>query len=54
MATQKNWVNLFDTTQLYCNLHRSSSTRMSPFQLAMDWQPKTPLDLAKQWVGGDN
>ena len=54
MATQKNWVGLLDTTQLCCNLHRSSSTGISPFELAMGWQPRTPLDVAKQWVGGDN
>ena len=27
---------------------------MSPFKLAMGWLPRTPLDVAKQRVGGDN
>ena len=27
---------------------------MSPFELAMGWQPRTPLDVAKQRVGGDS
>ena len=53
-ATQKNWVDLLDTAQLCYNLHRSSATGMSPFELAMGWQPRTPLDVAKQRVGGDN
>ena len=52
-ATQKNWVDLLDTAQLCYNLHRSSSTGMSPFELAMGWQPRTPLDVVKQRVGGD-
>ena len=34
-------------------LHRSSSTGMSPFDSAMGWQLRTPLDVAKQRVGGD-
>ena len=53
-ATQKNWVDLLDTTQFCYNLHRSSATGMSPFELAMGWQPRTPLDVAKQRVGGDS
>ena len=53
-ATQKNWVDLLDTTQLCYNLHISSSTGMSPFELAMGWQPRIPLDVAKQRVGGDS
>ena len=35
MATQKNWVDLLVTAQLSYNLHRSSTTGMSPFELAM-------------------
>ena len=46
-AKQKNWVDLLDTTQLCYNLHRSSSTGISHFKLAMGWQPRTPLDVAK-------
>ena len=53
-ATQKNWVDLLDTAQLCYNLHRSSTTGMSPFELAMGWQLRTPLDVAKQWVRGDS
>ena len=52
-ATQKNWVDLLDTAQLCYNLHRSSATGMCPFELAMGWQPRTPLDVPKQRVGGD-
>ena len=47
-ATQKNWVDLLDTTQLCYNVYRSSSTRVSPFELVMGWQLRTPLDVAKQ------
>ena len=46
-ATQKNWVNLLDIGQLCYNLHRCSSTGMSPFELAMGWQLRTLLDVAK-------
>ena len=53
-ATQKNWVDLLDTAQFCYNLHRSSAIGMSPFELAMDWQLRTPLDVAKQRVGGDS
>ena len=53
-ATQKNWVDLLDTAQLCFNLHRSSATGMNPFELAMGWQPRTPLDVTKQRVGGDS
>ena len=53
-ATQKNWVDFLDTAQFCYNLHRSSAIGMSPFELAMGWQPRTPLDVAKQWVGGDS
>ena len=34
-ATQKNWVDLMDTAQLYYNLQRSSTIGMSPFELAI-------------------
>ena len=54
IATQKILVYLLDTTQLCYNLHRSSSIGMSPFELAMGWQLRTPLDVAKQRVGGDS
>ena len=54
MATQKNWVDFLDTAQFCYNLHRSLATWMSPFELAMGWEPRTPLDVAKQQVGGDS
>ena len=47
-------MDLLDTTQFCYNLHRSSATGMSPFELAMGWQPRTPLDVANQRVGGDS
>ena len=47
-------MDLLDTAQLCYNLHRSSTTGMSPSELAMGWQPRTPLNLAKHRVGGDN
>ena len=53
-AKQKNLVDLLDTTQLCYNLHRSSATGMSSFKLAVGWQPRTPLDVAKQRVEGDS
>ena len=34
-TTQKNWVDLLDTTQLCYNLQRSSTIRMSLFELAI-------------------
>ena len=46
-------MDLLDTAQLCYNLHRSSATGMSLFELAMGWQPRNPLDVAKQRVGGD-
>ena len=50
-TTWKNWVDLLNIAQLCYNLHRISSIGMSPFELAMDWQPRTPLDVAKQRLG---
>ena len=47
-------MDLLDTAQFCYNLHRSLTTGMSPFELAMGWQPRTPLDVAKQRVGGDS
>ena len=43
-ATQKNWVDLLDTAQLCYNLQRSSTTGMSPFELAIGVQPRVPLE----------
>ena len=53
-TSQKNWVDLLDAAQLCYNLHRSSSTGMSPFELATMLQLKAPLKVAKQWVGQVN
>ena len=51
-ASQKNWLDLLDSAQFAYNLHKSSSTRMSPFELAMRQQPLTPHEIAKQHSGG--
>ena len=53
-ATQKNWVDLLDTTQLCYNLQRSSATGMSPFELAIRVQPQMLLKVAKQKAGGNS
>ena len=34
-TSQKNWLELLDSAQFAYTLHKSSSTRMSPFELAM-------------------
>ena len=47
-ASQKNWVSLLDSAQFCYNLHKSSSTGMSPAELAFGHQPLTPLEVAKQ------
>ncbi|KAL6348534.1 hypothetical protein AAG906_013154 [Vitis piasezkii] len=51
---KKNWVDLLDTAQLCYNLHRSSATGMSPFELAIGVQPRMPLEVAKQKAGGNS
>ena len=51
-ASQKNWLDLLDFVQFAYNLHKSSSTGMSPFELAMGQQPFTPHEIAKQRSGG--
>ena len=47
-TSQKNWLDLLDFAQFAYNLYKSSSTRMSPFELAMGQQPLTPHEIAKQ------
>lgn len=47
-ASQKNWLELLDTAQFCYDLHKSSSTGLSPFELAMGWQPMTPHEIVKQ------
>lgn len=46
-ASQSNWVELLDTAQFCYNLHRSSSTGKSPFELATGQQPLMPHEVAK-------
>ena len=47
IASQKNWLDLLDSTHFTYNLHNSSSMGMSPFKLAMGQQPLTPHEIAK-------
>ena len=54
IASQKNWVDLLHATQFCYNLHRSSSTGVSPFELAIGLQPRVPQEVAKQKVGQVN
>ena len=42
---QTNWLELLEPAQLFYNMHRSSATRMSPFEVAVGFQPCTPLDV---------
>ena len=44
-ATQKNWLELLEPAQLSYNLHRSSATGLSPFEVAIGFQARTPLDV---------
>lgn len=46
-ASQKNWVDLLDTTQFCYNLYESSSKGMSPTKLALGQQPMIPLEAVK-------
>ena len=45
IASQKNWLELLEPTQLSYNLQQSSSTGMSLFEVAIGFQPRTPLDV---------
>ena len=51
-ASQRNWLKLLDTAQFCYNLHRSSATGFSPFELATGRQPLTPQEIALQKSGG--
>ena len=51
-TNQKNWLDLLDSAQFAYNLHKFSSTGISPFELAMGQQPLTPHEIAKQHLGG--
>ena len=44
-TAQTNWLELLEPMQLSYNLHRSSATGMSPFEVAIGFQPRTPLHV---------
>ncbi|XP_044481390.1 uncharacterized protein LOC123207965 [Mangifera indica] len=52
-ASQRNWVELLDIAQFSYNVHKSSSTGMSPAEVALGQQPMTPLEVAKQKTQGE-
>ena len=45
IVVQTNWLELLEPAQLSYNLHQSLATRMSPFEVAIGFQPRTPLDV---------
>lgn len=47
-ASQKNWVELLDMGQFCYNLHRSSATGKSPFEIVYGQQPLAPHEIAVQ------
>lgn len=51
-TSQKNWLELLDAAQFSYNLHRSSATCFSPFELAIGQQLLTPQEVALQKTGG--
>ena len=51
-ATQRNWLELLDSAQFSYNLHKSSATELSPFELILGKQPQTPAEIAVQKTGG--
>lgn len=51
-ASQKNWVGLLDSAQFCYNLHKTSATGLSPFELATGQQPLTPHEVARTRTGG--
>ncbi|KAK4381412.1 hypothetical protein Sango_2970600 [Sesamum angolense] len=46
-----NWVNWLDVAQFSYNLHKSSATSMSPFELAYRQQSLTPHEIPVQKLG---
>ena len=44
-STQTNWLEFLKPALLSYNLHRSSATGMSHFEVAIGFQPPTPLDV---------
>ncbi|KAK4403126.1 Transposon Ty3-I Gag-Pol polyprotein [Sesamum angolense] len=51
-ASQRSCVDLLDVAQFSYNLHKSSTTGMSPFELAYRQQPTTPHEISVQKTGG--
>ena len=45
ITSQTNWLELLEPAHLSYNLHRSSVMRMSPFEVAIRFQPHMPLDV---------
>lgn len=50
-ARQRNWLELLDAAQFSYNLNRSSATDQSPAELCLGYQPRTPLEVARQYDG---
>ncbi|CAH9148831.1 unnamed protein product [Cuscuta epithymum] len=50
-ASQKNWLELLDVAQFCYNLHQTSTTGMTPFELALGFQPLAPHQVIAR-VGG--
>ena len=44
-TSQKNWLELLKPAQLSYNLQRRSAIGMIPFEVAIGFQPRTPLDV---------
>ncbi|KAK4388149.1 Transposon Ty3-I Gag-Pol polyprotein [Sesamum angolense] len=51
-ASQRNWVDFLDVAQFSYNLHKSSATGMSPFELAYGQQPTMPYEISVQRTSG--
>ena len=44
-TAQTNWLELLEPAQLSYNLHRNLAMGMSPFEVAIGFQPRTTLDV---------
>ena len=44
-TAQTNWLELLEPAQLSYNMQRSSSMGMSPFKVAIGFQPRMPLNV---------
>jgi len=51
-STQRNWLEMLDSAQFCYNLHRSSATEASPFELVLGAWPQTPMEISVQKSGG--